>query len=167
MPVQIHGNEYVTVAERIQAIHADKSIEGKTLSIITEFLPSDSMVICKATLKIGDNTFTGTSAANPAKAIEKQSPYEVAETSAIGRAAGFAGYGLIDGIASADEMIKAGAAEPKSGGADHGDYATDAQVYALNRLVKDGKLTPDQVKNMPEMTKKQASDLIGSVWGDK
>jgi len=107
MPVNIHGNQYVTVAERIQALHADKSIQGKDTFVITMFLPSEKMVICKATLKIGDNTFTGTSAANPAKAIEKQSPYEVAETSAIGRAAGFAGYGLVDGIATADEIVKA------------------------------------------------------------
>ncbi len=41
------------------------------------------------------------------KAIEKASPYEVAETSAIGRALGFAGFGIADGIASADEMVKA------------------------------------------------------------
>ena len=33
---------------------------------------------------------------------------EVAETSAIGRALGFANIGLIDGIASADEMRKVG-----------------------------------------------------------
>ena len=40
--------------------------------------------------------------------MEKTSPYEIAETSAIGRALGFAGYGSVDSIASADEMIKAG-----------------------------------------------------------
>ena len=33
---------------------------------------------------------------------------EIAETSAIGRALGFANIGLIDGIASADEMRKKG-----------------------------------------------------------
>ena len=33
---------------------------------------------------------------------------EVAETSAVGRALGFANIGLIDGIASADEMRKVG-----------------------------------------------------------
>ncbi len=31
---------------------------------------------------------------------------EVAETSAIGRALGFAGYGIVEGVASADELIK-------------------------------------------------------------
>jgi hypothetical protein len=107
MPVNIHGKEYITVAERVQALHAEKS--DRSVSITTEFLPDTSMIVCRATVKIGDRVFQGTSAANPAKAIEKQSPYEVAETSAVGRALGFAGYGIVEGIASADEMIKAGA----------------------------------------------------------
>lgn len=112
MPVDIHGKMYVTVAERVQALHAEKS--DRAVSITTEFLPSNNMIVCKATVQIGDRIFTGTSAANPTKAIEKQSPYEVAETSAVGRALGFAGYGIAEGIASADEMIKAGM-EDKNG----------------------------------------------------
>jgi hypothetical protein len=41
---------------------------------------------------------------------------EVAETSAVGRALGFASIGLIDGIASADEMrkVKKGEGEEES-----------------------------------------------------
>src|SRR6185312_6919284 len=58
------------------------------------------------TVTTNKGTFTGISAANPSKAIEKQSPYEVAETSAVGRALGFAGYGAVDSIATADEMVK-------------------------------------------------------------
>lgn len=101
----IHGREYVTVAERLKMLHERKDLAGK-FSIDTEVLAHDPVVI-KATLRIGDQTFTGISAANPNKTIEKQSPYEVAETSATGRALGFAGFGVIDGLASADEMIKA------------------------------------------------------------
>ena len=33
----------------------------------------------------------------------------MAETSAVGRALGFAGYGIVEGIASADEVVKAAA----------------------------------------------------------
>lgn len=111
MPINIHGNEYVTVAERIGALHEKYS--DKEISITTEFIPSNSLVICKAKVRIGANTFDGTSAANPAKAIEKQSPYEVAETSAIGRALGFAGLGIVEGIATADEIAKGGYDTPK------------------------------------------------------
>lgn len=105
MSVNIHGKEYITVAERVTALH--ETFKDKPISLTTEFLPITDMVVCKCTLKLGDSVFTGTSAANPLKPIEKQSPYEVAETSAVGRALGFAGFGIVEGIASADEIVKA------------------------------------------------------------
>lgn len=91
----------MTVAGRIEMAHK----QLKTLSITTK-LVNESPVVVKATVTTDKGKFTGHSFANPNKAIEKQSPYEVAETSAVGRALGFAGYGLTDSIASADEMNK-------------------------------------------------------------
>ena len=105
MPITIHNKSYVTVAERVAQLHEVVG-EETHVSITTEVLLHDPVVI-KATVTIGERVFTGISAANPAKAIEKQSPYEVAETSAVGRALGFAGFGIVEGIASADEIIKA------------------------------------------------------------
>lgn len=102
--IEIHGKKYITVAERVQALHADEY--AKDASITTEVLFQNPVVI-KATVTINGHIFTGISAANPDKAIEKMSPYEVAETSAVGRALGFAGYGIVDGIATADEVTKA------------------------------------------------------------
>lgn len=106
--IDIHGKQYMPVSERVRMAHDSKSL----LSINTEVLQHNPVVI-KATVEIaigghGNGTFTGISAANSGKAIEKASPYEVAETSAVGRALGFAGFGIVEGIASADEMIKAG-----------------------------------------------------------
>jgi len=100
MPIQIHGKTYITVAERVQEAGDD------FIALNTEVLYQTPVVI-KATVTTKKGVFTGISAANPSKAIEKMSPYEVAETSAIGRALGFAGYGIVDGIATADEMAKA------------------------------------------------------------
>jgi len=100
--IKIHGKNYITVAERVEALIAS----GQDYSITTEVI-SHEPVLVKATVTIGENTYTGHSAANPTKAIEKASPYEVAETSAVGRALGFGGFGIADGIASADEMAKA------------------------------------------------------------
>lgn len=105
--LDIRGKEYLTVAGRLQLLQEDV----KTYRIDTEVL-SHNPVVVKAMLLIYDGheivkTTTGISAANPSKAIEKMTPYEVAETSAVGRALGFAGYGLIDQVASADEMVKA------------------------------------------------------------
>jgi hypothetical protein len=100
MSIQIHGKEYVTVSERI--LEAGKEFVGSNSEVI-----SHQPVVIKVTILTTKGTFSGISAANPAKAIEKQSPYEVAETSALGRALGFAGYGIVNGIASADEVKKA------------------------------------------------------------
>src|SRR5215207_1297519 len=100
--IKIHGKEYVTVDGRLKEAHKD----CKALSITTEVLPVADKIVIKATVVTPKGTFTGISAANEAKLIEKQSPYEVAETSAVGRALGFAGYGVINGIATADEITK-------------------------------------------------------------
>jgi hypothetical protein len=99
--INIRGKNYVPVNERV--IEAHKVF--KTLEITTEVLNNDPVVI-KATIKCDKGTYTGISAANPNKIIEKQSPYEVAETSAVGRALGFAGIGIENSIASADEIKK-------------------------------------------------------------
>lgn len=108
--VNIHGKDYVTVAKRVLMAHENGT---KKLSIQTEFLPTTGAIVCKATVTTDKGIFVGHSAANDSKMIEKQNPYEVAETSAVGRALGFAGYGVVEGIASADEMIKATATEVK------------------------------------------------------
>ena len=100
--VNIHGKEYITVAERLTKAHA----ELKQISITTEVLFQDPVVI-KATVTTPKGVFTGISAANPSKTIEAQSPYEVAESSAVGRALAFAGYETTNGIASAEEIKKA------------------------------------------------------------
>lgn len=106
MSVNIHGKTYVTVAERIQAIAKD---HPRGYSLVSEVLQHDPVLV-KATLTVhtqdGDRVFTGHSAANPMKSIEKQTPYEVAESSAWGRALAAAAYGTEEGIASADEMVK-------------------------------------------------------------
>ncbi len=101
--IQIHGKEYITVAGRLQMAHQ----ASKKITITTEVLPVHNQVVVKATVITDKGVFTGISAANPMKSIEKTSPYEVAETSAVGRALGFAGFGADSSIATADEMVKA------------------------------------------------------------
>lgn len=105
MAIMIHGKEYVTVAERLKMLHDREDLRGK-YSIASEVL-SHNPVVVKVTLTIDGQIFEGISAANPNKPIEKQSPYEVAQSSACGRALVFAGFGLSEQIASADEMVKA------------------------------------------------------------
>lgn len=79
-------------------------------SITTELLsaPDAKTVVVKATVTIGSRTFTGHSQAVVGEGyINKVAALENAETSAVGRALGFAGIGVIDSIASVDEMRKA------------------------------------------------------------
>jgi hypothetical protein len=101
--VNIHGKEYMTVARRVAIGHAEGAIED----IETEVL-SHHPVVIRAKVTIKGHIFTGISSvtSDSTKVIEKQNPYEVAETSAVGRALGFAGFGLIESIASADEVSR-------------------------------------------------------------
>lgn len=107
--IQIKGKEYVPVVERVKEAHT----LHKDLSIKTEITwgggPSNAetqRVSVKATVEFGGRTFTGHSQAVYGKGMMGDVALEIAETSAIGRALGFANIGLIDGIASADEMRK-------------------------------------------------------------
>ncbi len=109
--IKIHGKDYITVAGRVQMAHK----KGKPLSIMTEVLPVQNQVVVRATVTTDKGTFTGISAANPNKMIEKISPFEVAETSAVGRALGFAGFGEMESIATAEEIIHAGIKGGSSG----------------------------------------------------
>lgn len=102
--VKIHGKEYMTVARRLEIALGDKALEG----VETDVLSFDPVVV-RAKVTIKGKVFTGISSVNldSPRLIEKQNPYEVAETSAVGRALGFAGFGLIESVASADEMVRA------------------------------------------------------------
>lgn len=108
--INIKGKEYVPVVERVKEAHT--LLKG--LSIKTEITwGGDSAgtseiqrVVVKAIVTFGEQTFTGHSQAVYGKGMMGDVALEIAETSAIGRALGFANIGLIDGIASADEMRK-------------------------------------------------------------
>lgn len=105
--VDIHGKEYVLVKDRILAFHEEYS--ESECSIETEVTINGDSVLAKATVTIPGGKFTGHSEAIRAtsKGITGQSPVEVAETSAVGRALGMLGIGILESVASADEIRKA------------------------------------------------------------
>ena len=98
MPVKIKGNEYSTVAERLNAIHDDYDYVSINTEIVDEIQEHISI---KAVVRVhGDNfeqTYSGyareyfefrnKNSVNYAFALEN------AETSAVGRALASAGYG--------------------------------------------------------------------------
>jgi hypothetical protein len=112
--INIKGKEYVPVVERVKEFH--KLYPNGTINTEIIQTPDINRVIVKAIidLRLDENTdfvhktFTGHSQAEWGKGMMGDVALEVAETSAIGRALGFANIGIIDGIASADEMRKVG-----------------------------------------------------------
>lgn len=100
--INIKGKEYVPVVERVKEAH----LQDQDVSITTEVVETGERVSVKATVVFKGKTFTGHSQAEYGKGMMGGVALEVAETSAVGRALGFANIGLLDGIASADEMRK-------------------------------------------------------------
>jgi hypothetical protein len=155
--VNIHGKEYMTVARRVELAHTEKALE----SVETEIL-SHNPVVVKAKVMVRGELFTGISSVNldSPRQIEKQNPYEVAETSAVGRALGFAGYGLIESIASADELMRANSpkAEP-----------TDTLRQAKGTAVKaDAQQTETNEKGVVcEVCGERATEKKGTTKGGK
>lgn len=102
--INIKGKEYVPVSERVKEFH--ETLKGGG-AITTEIISNtDKMVVVKATVTIGEVEYTGHSQAIWGEGMMGKVALEVAETSAIGRALGFAGFGIVEGIASADEISK-------------------------------------------------------------
>jgi hypothetical protein len=101
--INIKGKEYVPVVERVKEAHR----LDKNVNITTEVIENGERISVKATVNFSDGRYyTGHSQAVYGKGMMGDVALEVAETSAVGRALGFANIGLIDGIASADEMRK-------------------------------------------------------------
>lgn len=156
--INIHGKEYIEVAERVRIVHEEQTGQ---VSIVTEIIAHDPVLV-KATVKIGDQIFMGHSAADPNKSIEKQNPYEVAETSAVGRALGFAGYGLVAGIATADEINK--------GGYSTSNKATPKQIETIKDQLDRTGVSAIKVcaaysaQSLNDLTKEQASDTLKKLF---
>lgn len=110
--IKIKGKDYVLVSDRIiyfNEQYPNGSIKTKVISDL-----KSKMVIVKAWVYPDrDNSkrvFTGYSQAIWGDGmVNKTSALENAETSAVGRALAMLGIGVIDSVASVDEMAKAGA----------------------------------------------------------
>lgn len=111
MTVKIHGNEYVTVAERMDMMRQS----GKAFEIVlSEPVQLGERCVWRCCIEVEGRRFYGSAEchfnARPGTA-DATDPFACAETSAIGRALGFAGFGAIESIASADEIVRT---EPKA-----------------------------------------------------
>jgi hypothetical protein len=110
--IQFKGKAYVQVKDRVDFFNT----EYPNGCIKTELLsqPNDNVVVFKAIAtpdaEIPERYFTGYSQArwdDTNSFVNKTSALENAETSAVGRALAFMGIGVIDSVASIDEVNKA------------------------------------------------------------
>ena len=103
--IQIHGKDYITVAERIKHFR-DNFKDGCIKTEIVSDMSANRVVI-KATAILKDGRmFTGHSQAEYGKGQMGGVALENAETSAVGRCLGLMGIGVIDDVASGNEMKK-------------------------------------------------------------
>lgn len=114
--VKIKGKDYVLVSDRILAFNEGYPHGWINTELVSN--PDSKTYIVKAIvtpdIERPERTFTGYSQATIGQGMVNQTAaLENAETSAVGRALGMMGIGVLDSIASADEMVKAGAYRPQ------------------------------------------------------
>lgn len=117
---QLQGNSYLTVAGRVFAAHDARQLVAvrtdlhetethyrycATVTVLNSHLPNFEMLPDSG--KLGTYTGWSQSLRKGGKGAEGTNPLEVAETSALGRALGFAGFGDLESIASYEEMTVA------------------------------------------------------------
>ena len=105
--IDIHGKKYAMVHDRIKAFRKVFP-EGRIDTSVIKCEGDMCIVTAKVYNEEGSMLGSGTAQeAQGTSTINKTSYVENCETSAIGRALGVAGFGLLDSIASADEMKNA------------------------------------------------------------
>ena len=137
--VNIHGKEYATVAYRLtcfRQLHPDGQI------VTTLEKDDDGVIVMKSEIWLdrSDGFPIATGWAEEVRGssnINKTSALENCETSAVGRALGFAGFGSAEQIASADEVEVAIARQAK-------ECATAKQTLK----VMAEKITEKQIKTI-------------------
>ena len=175
----IRGKEYADVAQRVIAfrkVYPQGTI--RTEMVTNEGDTGRRLCVFRAVVGVGD-TILGTGTAYEMENtgnINRTSYIENCETSAVGRALGFAGFGIAGGIASAEEVARAQEATRRTEApaaakqpAQAQEHATLADVKRLEKLltqngislmamlnsyhVRDAiELTPEQRKEATEKT---------------
>jgi len=127
--VNIKGKEYVMVKDRVTAFREDFPKGG----ISTEILDlTDGRCVIRATVTDENGQLLGTGIAyewEGSTNINKTSYIENCETSAVGRALGFCGYGIDDSLGSANEVANAILQQEAMK-----DLATDAEKATLKAI---------------------------------
>lgn len=153
--IQIQGKDYVLVSDRIIYFNEHYPKGSIKTELITD--PLADIVVVLAIVDTGNGTsFTGHSqAVKGAGFINKTAALENAETSAVGRALAMMGIGVIDSVASADEVNKAK-------GTDSGVVEAKQRLY---QAFKDHSITDtgEMITKIERATGKTAVETLGDV----
>ncbi len=106
MSIKLYGKEYPLVAERVAAVHSAQR-DFEVLS--SEPYTLGDRVIWRVVISIDGRIYTGSAEAKlnaPKGTPDGTNPFECVETSALGRALAFAGFGSVESIASYDEIAR-------------------------------------------------------------
>ena len=114
--IDIKGKDYVMVKDRILYFN-EMYKNGSITTHLVNYEDNQAVVKAKVTPNIEnkDGYFTGYSQAKDGAGMMGAVALEVAETSAVGRALAMMGIGIVDSIASADELVKSEKAMRKAG----------------------------------------------------
>lgn len=130
--IDIRGKSYVTVAERIRIVHEQKKAFEILESHATQV---GDRWVWRTVIEVERKRYIGSAEVKlnaPKNTPDGQEPFACAETSAIGRALGWAGFGSAESIASFDEVYRALATE-------------EAGEVAQPSLAKPAKILPGQL----------------------
>lgn len=109
--IDIKGKDYIAVNQRVKAfryVYTRGKIETKIISLDGELGNRTCLMRCEVYDDLGNLISTGYAEEKESSSfINKTSFIENAETSAIGRALGMAGFGIDTSIASAEEVENA------------------------------------------------------------
>lgn len=177
--VDVKGKQYAMVNDRVKAFRMlcpNGSINTDILSM------ENGIVTMKATVTDGDGNVLGTGLAQEKESssyINKTSYIENCETSAVGRALGFAGIGVDGSMASAEEVanailnqsVPAPKAQAKKEPQGDSRLITVDEVNRLRNLCRKYDNMPEERLCAPfkktklsELTKKEWDNLYAGKW---
>lgn len=160
--IEIHGKQYAEVAQRVTAfrkIYPNGMIETELLSY------EDGTCTMRASIydSEGKKIATGYARENErTSSINKTSCLENCETSAVGRALAFCGFGSAMGIASAEEIKKADAEQARIEKLqkDTGHLAADLMTEAEDLGIDIERGAAYLKKTLKQMTNDDLAGLI-------
>lgn len=165
----IKGKDYAGVNQRVIAFR-ELFPEGRIITEILSHEPAENGgkdILIQANIFDGDKLIaTGLAQENSKSSYINQTSYvENCETSAVGRALGFVGIGIIDSLATLEEYANAVNNQTQQATSDA--LASAKQVEFLSKRYKGDQLSKMldyyKIKSIDQLSKRQASELIDKI----